>query len=312
MSVQKSCFELLEKYKSGNVNTSRGQKLSFKLENPDYDVYNITAPFEVNGVLMLAGRVEPRDSEDSHVIIFRQNGNEWVPLENVPPLHLQDPFITFVNGQLVLGGVEIFHQEYQENLSWRTVFYRGSDCCNLKRFAAGPDGMKDIRLKQLPDGDLLLFTRPQGVKGGRGKIGCTRLKNLEELTPSVIAEAPLIPDHFMADEWGGVNEIHILKNNIVGLLSHIACFDNAGSRHYYSSCFAMNYETRKCSNMKIIACRDQFPSGPAKRPDIEDVLFSGGLIRHQNGTATLYCGVSDAEAHQILMPDPFIEYETGL
>nr|WP_274648727.1 DUF1861 family protein [Paenibacillus humicola] len=57
---------------------------------------------------------------------------------------------------------------------------------------------------------------------------------------------------------------------------------------------------------KIIAERMQFPSGPAKRPDLTDVIFSGGLIRLPDGQAVLYCGISDTEAHRMIIPDPFV------
>ena len=57
--------------------------------------------------------------------------------------------------------------------------------------------------------------------------------------------------------------------------------------------------------MKIIAMRCNFQDGPSKRPDLEDVIFSGGLVRLEGGKARLYCGVSDAEGHMITIDDPF-------
>ena len=311
MAVQKLCFEMLSEYKMCKLHTSQGERIHFNLMRPGWDIYNITAPFVLHGERLIAGRVEPRDSEDSQVRIFRQVKHQWEAVTEAAPLHLQDPFVTFVSGQLVLGGVEIFpDQQDKSKWNWRTAFYCGDEITSLKRFAEGPEGMKDIRIKELPDGKILVFTRPQGERGGRGKIGCTIINNLYELTPSLLQEAPLIDDHFTDAEWGGVNEIHLLQGGLVGALSHIACFDEAGDRHYYASCFAMNPVTRECSDMKIIACRDDFPAGDAKRPDLMDVLFSGGLIRHGDGMATLYCGVSDAEAHRLRLPDPFGEYES--
>jgi len=35
----------------------------------------------------------------------------------------------------------------------------------------------------------------------------------------------------------------------------------------------------------------------------------GGLVRHSNQTATIYTGLSDAEGHMAVIPDPFLEYE---
>jgi hypothetical protein len=52
-----------------------------------------------------------------------------------------------------------------------------------------------------------------------------------------------------------------------------------------------------------------FPSGPAKRSDLADVIFSGGLTRHWDGTATLFAGISDVESAYLHIPDPFVEFE---
>ena len=57
--------------------------------------------------------------------------------------------------------------------------------------------------------------------------------------------------------------------------------------------------------MKLIAVRDNFALGAAKRKDLIDVIFSGGLERNKNKKAMLYCGVSDAEGHRIEIDDPF-------
>jgi hypothetical protein len=61
--------------------------------------------------------------------------------------------------------------------------------------------------------------------------------------------------------------------------------------------------------MKMIAHRGLFNEGVAKRSDLQDVVFSGGLQRHENGRATMYAGVGDAEAHWLEMDDPFVEWE---
>ena len=99
------------------------------------------------------------------------------------------------------------------------------------------------------------------------------------------------------------------KNGKVGILSHIAKYDERGDRHYYSTAFYFDWETGDYSPMKIIAVRDNFQDGPSKRPDLKDVIFSGGLIRGEQGKAELYCGVSDAQGHMTVINDPFWEYE---
>ena len=310
----RTCNELLKEYRGNNSSDNSSSKLNFlmgeKFLSPNgesKDVYNITAPFEWDGRTLLAGRVEDRDSEHSEVVFFEQTEGNWIPVPEAPVLKLQDPFITKADGLLIVGGVEIFPDEENPGaLCWRTVFYKGKSLESLERFAKGPDRMKDIRLLQLADGRILVAVRPQGEKGGRGKIGFTVLKNLDELTEENMDRAHILEEQFIAAEWGGCNEMHLLPGGKIGILSHIACFDEAGDRHYYSTCFTYDVDTWEYTPMKMIAERKDFAPGASKRPDLEDVIFSGGLVRQKDGKVKLYCGVGDAEAHMRVIEDPFL------
>ncbi|HBF77939.1 MAG TPA: hypothetical protein DEF85_07350 [Clostridiaceae bacterium] len=304
----KTISELLDSYKSNN-NKIFGEKLIFKgIEGKD--VYNITAPFEDDGDLVIAGRVEDRNCEQSKVKFFINRDGVWIPRTNTVEFDLQDPFVTLIDSELIFGGVEIHpHPIIKGASGYKTVFYRGQNINSLKKFTEGPEMMKDIRLVKLINGEIGVFTRPQGEAGKRGKIGFTKIKSLEELNSDVISMTPLLEGQFADDEWGGPNQIHILENGLLGILGHIACFDNEGNRHYYSMVFAYNADTDEASEIKIIAARSDLPRGEAKRPDLEDVIFSGGLVRLKNGKAELYLGASDAEAYKAIIDDPFAEYE---
>lgn len=304
----KTCEELLSIFREKNYEI-KGEKLEFTGVG-NKDVYNITAPFEDDNDMVIAGRVEERDSEYSQVVFFVFRDGKWQPRENTKTFSLQDPFVTKIGSELVFGGVEVFPHPTIENALWyRTVFYRGENINSLEKFAVGPDGMKDIRLIELPDGKIGVFTRPQGEIGGRGKIGFIIINSLDELNSEVIMKAELIEKQFIDEEWGGANEIHLLNNGLLGVLGHIARFDEEGNRHYYPVVFAFNPNTKEVTEMKIFATRSNFPEGPAKRPDLVDVVFSGGIRRLENGKAEFYAGICDAEAHKILIPDPFLEYE---
>ncbi|MFY0762360.1 DUF1861 family protein [Metabacillus dongyingensis] len=303
-----TCEQLLEEFTS-KAQPTNPEKIVFSGIGVN-DVYNISAPFEDEGELVIAGRVESRDSEHSNVYFFVMRNGEWVPRENAPVLEMQDPFFTKIAGELVLGGVQIFpHPTLEGKLGWRTVFYKGRSIASLKEFTKGPDGMKDLRLVELEDGSIGVLTRPQGEKGGRGKIGWTRISSLSELTIEVIDEAPLLEDQFIDEQWGGGNEAHLLANGLIGVLGHIASFDEEENRHYYPMVFVLDPETGAFSDMELIAIRNQFLPGPSKRPDLADVVFSGGLVRKSDGTADLYAGISDAEAQKITITDPFLPYE---
>ena len=311
----RTCKELREGYESKNSSKNSSIKLNFLFdaegafaEYRKKDVYNITAPFTWEGKTLLAGRVEDRDSEHSEVIFFEQKEGGWAPVPGAPVLPLQDPFVTRVDDFLIVGGVEIFpDEENPEALCWRTIFYKGKSLNELTRFAKGPDKMKDIRLLQLEDKKILVAVRPQGEIGGRGKIGFMTINSLEELTEENMEKAPVLQEQFLPEEWGGCNEMHLLPDGKIGVLSHIACFDEAGDRHYYSTCFTYDVKTGEYTPMKMISERSDFAEGASKRPDLADVIFSGGLIRRKDGKAELYCGAGDAEAHMRVIEDPFGE-----
>jgi hypothetical protein len=289
----------------------RGENLTFNGVG-DRDVYNITAPFVDEGELVIAGRVEERESEASDIGFFVNRNGEWFPRPGAPVYRLQDPFFTFIQGEIVFGGVEVYFDGTDPHYisSWRTVFYRGADIRSLRPFARGPLMMKDIRLVDLDNGRIGVFTRPMMVEGARALIGYTEINDLAELTEDAINRAELLRNQFLPEEWGGVNEAHMLANGMIGVLGHISRMDRGGFRHYYPMTFAFDPITRVHSHMKVIASRDMFPEGAAKRPDLVDVLFSGGIVRMNDGIARLYTGVSDAEGHTIDIPDPFVEYES--
>jgi Protein of unknown function (DUF1861) len=276
------------------------------------DVYNIAAPFELNGRQVIAGRVESRDVEHSEIVFFAEadaNG-VWQPIPSATTFPgLQDPCIAFIGGEISLGGVRFPVTMADGSIGWRMEFYRGSSVDDLKLFLKGPDKMKDIRLVGLADDQIGVLTRPQGAKGGRGKIGFLTAPNPHAITAEAIQNAPLFEGQCREDEWVGANEAHRLRNGMIGVLGHIAYFDEKEHRHYYAMAFCIDPRSGQATRPDIIASRSDFPDGPAKRPDLVDVMFSGGLVRHGNDTATLYAGLSDAEAGRVLLPDPFSKFE---
>lgn len=303
----RSCRDLLS-LMPATTPTPSGKLLFSGLDG--MDVYNITAPFEFNGETLLAGRVEHRDTEFAEIVIFRQAGETWAPHPAAPVFkHLQDPCFTFVDGELILGGVKYPVTLDDGTTGWRMEFYRGKTVSSMTLFLTGPDKMKDIRLKQIPDGRIAVFSRPQGKRGGMGQIGFTIVPGLEDVTLEAIEAAPLYEHLFPAAEWGGANEIHLLKNGGLGVLGHMAYLDDREHRHYHAIVFVVDPVSGEATAPRIIARRKDLPTGPAKRPDLVDVIFSGGLVRSGNGHATLYAGLSDAEAGWVTLEDPFLPFE---
>jgi len=240
------------------------------------DVYNPSVPFKLDGMTVMAGRVESRDGHGSVTMFFTPSKDGvWRPIAGAPTLELEDPFVTFAGEQLILGGVRVEWEDTPPGAPpvahWCTDFYRGRSLDGLRRFATGPDQMKDIRLLQLRDSRVAIFTRPQGAVmeplGCIAKIGFTLADSLDDVTPEAIKNAPLLYDHFLPDEWGGCNQLFELADR--------ACF----------------------------------PDGPAKEPRLRDVTFTAGIVRNDDGTADLYTGLSDCQVGRLRIEDPLSEYE---
>jgi hypothetical protein len=223
---------------------------------------------------------------------------------------MQDPLIAKYGHGYVLGGVKVSAPEdTQSDIQYRTEFLLSADLEKFTKFAEGPLRMKDIRILPLTESDedeIAVFTRPQGEVGGRGKIGFAKVSGLHALTTMDFLKAKIIEGQFKEEEWGGVNELHLLEDGRIGVLGHIAYFDEENKKHYYAMSFIFDPQTEVATPLRVIATRKNFPSGPAKRPELDDIIFPGGLIRNQDGTAMLYVGLSDTSAGQLTIPDPFI------
>lgn len=286
-------------------NVFESHLLSFK-GCKGYDVYNISQPFQYKEKIYLFGRVEKPTSEISQVVLFKKIGQYTYQKTEFVISDFQDPAISMIDEDFILGGTKIYHQDNQIT-SWSTAFYKGKKIEDLKFFFESPKKMKDVRL--FKHDVIHTFTRPQGSEAKLGKIGYCQFNRLSELNQNTIDEAPLLKNNFEDDEWGGVNQVHLLKNNLLGVLGHISKMSKGNVRHYYAMTFCFDPKKMKISGLKIICERQDFPKAKSKRPDLEDVIFPGGIVRLGNGSAEIYAGLSDAKAGVALIEDPFIEYE---
>ena len=271
------------------------------------DIFNINAPFVVGDKYCILGRVESREEEDSSVSMFfcySRDKKTWLLNKSYPIFNLQDPFIAKFRDYILLGGVEVAQRPNKKDLSYRTLFFRGEDVNTMNLFAHGPWGMKCIRFIELHDKTIAVFTRPQGKKGGRGKIGFTIIDTLKNLTPRTLSNVPLINNMFTRGEWGGVNELQLLENGKVGVLGHIGKFIK-DKKHYSVITFIFDPKTGIYSDMKIILKRADLPHVTPKREDLYNVVYPGGLIRNSDGTANIYVGVGDTKSYEIVLKDPF-------
>lgn len=303
-----------EKFKKRHPNV-KGEILKFKGVD-GMDVYNPSVPFMSNGIETMACRVERRNSEHSLTMFFTKKQDVWTLIQDAPTFELQDPFVTFVDGELILGGVYVIWED-EKIINWRTDFYRGTSIYDLEYLTRGPMHMKDVRLLELPDGKIAIFSRPQGKcmiekYGCIAKIGINIVDSLDDISADTIDDATLLHDHFLSDEWGGCNQLFNLKNGLIGAIGHKSSkevIDGNELLHYYSMAFAIDPNTFKMTPCKVISCRECFPEGQSKKPRLRDVTFTSGIIRHDDGTATLYTGLNDCQVGKITTTDPLAEYE---
>jgi hypothetical protein len=292
-------------HNGGSHDNLMARPLNLQTES-GYDAYNPSGIFEYDGRQILAARVERHDDELHSQTRFYSRDSEteiWRHDSSLPILPLQDPFVIRLEDTWLVGGVKVHPK--QSNTAeidyWETQIYGGDSLEELRHVFTGPKNMKDIRLVPI-EGGLGVFTRPQGEKGGRGRIGFTAIKGLSELTPQLLYDAPLLSGVIAHEhqEWGGVNEAYPLPDGRIGVLAHLARFvtENGLERDYRAITFIYDHNKDMVTDQQIIACRDCFPpSIKPKRPDLQKVVFPGGMTL-DSPTVTVNAGIGDSSAWQ--------------
>lgn len=278
-----------------------------------FDVYNCSVPFEWNGEKYIYGRVERHNEwARSWARLFRERERDVFELVSDSMIYqLEDPFIAKIRGEIVLGGTHVAKNPKCEGGVYYLddYFYRGTDLNDMYYFATGPKWMKDIRLVEMPDG-IGVFSRPEG------KVGFTVIDSLDDLTPEVIADAPLI-DFVGEDGYGGCNQCYYLDSGLIGLIGHVVypktIPDGRTERVYMNAAAVFDPKTRRTIMNKIVATRRCFPAsdhikiGNVGVP-LDDTAFSSGIVMRDDGLVDLYTGLSDALEGRCTVDYPFEGY----
>jgi len=275
-----------------------------------FDVYNPSIPFEWNGKRYMYGRVEKRHEwARSWVRLFEQSGpDEWTVVPDTMIYQLEDPYISVIDKQLVLGGTHVRYNQGRLD-TFYGYFYKGRDLHDLFYFTTGPEYMKDIRLVELRGGKIGVFSRPRGEEirkefGSESLVGFTIIDSLGDLSREVIENAPYIRGLFGKDEWGGCNQAYLLESGKIGVIGHI-CYAQGDRSTYMNMAFVLDPLTNQFSDLKIIGTRPCYPDGPAKKPHLTDCAFTAGIELRPDGKVNLYSGIGDTEAARIVIDYPF-------
>ena len=284
-----------------------------------FDVYNCSIPFAWQGKRYIFGRIEGRTEwMRSWVRLFEETGPDTYTLVPDSMIYqLEDPFISIIHNQLVLGGTHVRLKEAGALDTFYGYFYRGGDLMDLRYFTTGPRHMKDIRLVELADGKIGVFSRPKGEEvakahGSSAMIGFAVIDSLDQLGPQVIENAPYIEGLFQEGEWGGCNQAYLLSSGLVGVTGHLS-YRQDDLACYLNMAFVLNPATREVKDLKIIGTRNSYPTGPAKmppqtpfkRPLLSDCAFTSGIVMRPDGKADLYSGIGDAQEGWTVIDYPF-------
>jgi len=271
-----------------------------------YDVYNCSVPFRYKGKVHIYGRVEKREEwANSHVRLFVETGkDEFTVIPGGMTWMLEDPFVSKIKGEVFFGGTRI-RKTSGKVFNYYCDFFRGGVEDNLY-FATGPDNMKDVRVLELSDGRLGVFSRPK--TDVYSCIGFTIINDLSELTQRVINEAePLNVLHTGA--WGGVNQAYLLSSGKIGCIAHYS-YNGKDEKDrpisvYLNYSFVFHPSTCEAELERIIGTRSCYPSYAVKAERLTDCAFSSGIVMRDDGKCDLYSGLGDTCQGRITIDSPF-------
>lgn len=305
---------LIEERKEFEKNKKIYESVKLKFHGVEgYDVYNSSIPFQWKGQQYIYGRVERRQEwARSWVRLFKNTGKDvWTLVPDTMIYQLEDPYISIINDNLVLGGTHVRFNKSKID-TYYGYFYKGTEINDLVYFTTGPDHMKDIRLVKIDDQNIGVFSRPRNEEvhkkyGSGSVIGFTIIKDLDELDADTIENAPVINKVFDKDEWGGCNQCYYLDSGLIGVIGH-KCYKADNILTYMNMSFVFDPKTYEVMDMKIIGTRSCYPDGPSKKINLVDCAFTSGIVMRDDGKADLYSGIGDCEVGRIVIDYPFENY----
>ncbi len=275
-----------------------------------WDAYNSSIPFEVDGKRYIFARIEKRDEWATSVskLFYEVARDEWSLLPYAETYPLEDPFVAKVGGEIVLGGTHVRKIGGSPEV-YCCYFYKGT-LDKMTYFTTGPAGMKDIRLVELSEGRIGVFSRPRRpcANGAQSAVGFTVIDDIMKLTPELVESAPYINGLFGAGEWGGVNQAYLLESGKIGGIGHTSWVERRGEldfQIYTNTAFVLDPETLELLDYKMIGTSAAYPATEPKKPHLADCVFTSGIEMRADGKVDLYSGVRDAYVGRITIDYPF-------
>lgn len=286
--------------KKGHLLKVQGMGVNEIAYNPAVIVQKNTNKI-ANGVNIIAARVENLNSNwldpklyDPHIIFFTRQDDCLMPIPNTPIFYqYEDPWATWLIGknnkpQLLFGGVKVDHS--YDNLVITTQLHLAPSVQELN-----PDhpfaeirGMKDVRFTQLPNGQLVVLTRPTSGEAYPGRIGLRIIDSLDDIkNPETLQNVKLLKFNFNFFYKIGANEaFYVKETGFLHVFCHIATidgndFDDLSSPVHYAG-YEFEVDLRSpfdnIITPSLVAKRTDFPENikNSKGSRFNDVLFPGG------------------------------------
>lgn len=281
-----------------------GQILSVAGLKPTEIAYNPAVIIQ-DGQKIIAARVESRDSTwhdpdqyDPHIMFYQRAGDSLHLLPRSPVfVRYEDPWATWLTTsvgtrQLLFGAVWVDYSVSPPVITTR--IFLAPSVQELDPFSPVVEirGMKDVRLCQLPDGRLAVFTRPQFDDMFFGRIGFIIIDDLADLT-SAVPQAALLKIDMDSSGKIGANEVLYYQNRLQ-VICHVATLGSARDLHYRAFHFSLDPDSPFTGQIHLspLCCRSDFPTSLPKADYLEDVVFPGGIGSPQE--QEFYCGLSDS------------------
>lgn len=279
-----------------------------------YDVYNCSIPFVWRGRHYIYGRVERRGewARSTARLFQKVDTDRYQIVPNAMVYPLEDPFIAQIHGELVLGGTHVRKKQGQID-TYYGYFYRGQDPGDLRYFTTGPDCMKDIRLVELADGRIGVFSRPRGDHvmkkyGCESIVGFAIIDSLDQLDADTVENAPKIENLFGEGEWGGCNQCYLLGDGSIGVIAHKSYMDEQNGiamKVYTNISFVVHPNHLVAREETMLATARCYPAFEPKMPDLADCAFTSGITPLDSGRVALYSGVGDTGEGKVIIDEPF-------
>lgn len=266
-------------------------------------ILSTTASFEINQETFMIASIKDSNQFSKLVLLKKDTGFLYHVEEDLNIFNVNYPHLAMIHNQYVLEGVLRIDENNKQS-----CLYVGPNLKSLELKVVFPPFIKSVRVFEYSN-KIHAFYTVSGQNYGTGKIAHAAYNSFDEMKQSSFNNIQVFSNHFISGESGGINDIHILQNGLIGIVGHITYTDSYDTEHSYPCAFAFNIDNNKSTKLKIILEKSSLNLSSTKKY-FTDKIHTSGLIRRANNRASLYIE-TDQKIYSIIFDDPFVEFEYG-